>query len=34
MEARVAAAWQESFDPAEVARRREAIQQRGRSQQS
>lgn len=34
LEAQVASDWQKSFDPAEVARRREAIQQRGRSQQS
>jgi enoyl-CoA hydratase len=34
LEARVAAAWQEGFDSTEVARRREAIQQRGRSQTS
>jgi enoyl-CoA hydratase len=33
LEARVANAWQEDFDPAEVDRRREAIQQRGRAQQ-
>jgi len=33
MEARVAADWQRDFDPGEVARRREAIQSRGRSQQ-
>jgi enoyl-CoA hydratase len=34
LEATVANQWQEDFDPAEVARRREAIQQRGRSQQT
>ncbi|HEV7722448.1 MAG TPA: enoyl-CoA hydratase [Iamia sp.] len=34
LEARVATAWQEGFDPEEVARRREAIQSRGRSQTS
>ncbi len=35
LEARVAAEWQrQAFDPAEVARRREAITERGRSQQS
>lgn len=33
LEARVAADWQRDFDPGEVARRREAIQSRGRSQQ-
>lgn len=33
LEARVAADWQKGFDPGEVAKRREAIQQRGRSQQ-
>lgn len=34
LEARVAAEWQgRAFDPAEVARRREAIQERGRAQQ-
>jgi enoyl-CoA hydratase len=34
MEARVAADWQRGFDPTEVARRREAIQSRGRAQQT
>ncbi len=34
MEARVASAWQRDFDPAKVAERREAIQARGRAQQT